>query len=113
MLEEFGCVAIPLKIVMHEGATPVPHYNVCTWTGDAPVAAFRVVPYFARHELSIPDLEEHLDVSTTRLRELERSTTIDPDDPEIAEPAQADTLEEPTDDDDNSDEEEARVSISQ
>jgi hypothetical protein len=33
MLQVFGCVAIPLKIVMHEGATPVLHYNVCTWTG--------------------------------------------------------------------------------
>jgi hypothetical protein len=32
MLQVFGCVAIPLKIVMHEGATPVLHYNVCTWT---------------------------------------------------------------------------------
>jgi FMN phosphatase YigB (HAD superfamily) len=91
-------------------------YIICDLDGTlvhAPVAAFRVVPYFARHELDIPDLEEHLDVSVTRLRELEHSTTIDPDDPEIAEPSHTDNCEELTNDDANSDEEEERVSISQ
>ena len=87
-------------------------YIICDLDGTlvhAPVAAFRVVPYFARHELNIPDLEDHIDVSTTRLRELERSTSADPDDPEIAEPAYADHPDEPAD----SDEDEERVSVSQ
>jgi beta-phosphoglucomutase-like phosphatase (HAD superfamily) len=62
-------------------------YIICDLDGTlahAPVAAFRVVPYFARHELDVPDLESHLDVSVARLRELERTADADPDDPEVA-----------------------------
>jgi hypothetical protein len=61
-------------------------YIICDLDGTlahAPVAAFRVVPYFARRELDIPDLESHLDVSIARLRELERTADADPDDPEV------------------------------
>jgi hypothetical protein len=60
-------------------------YIVCDLDGTlahAPVAAFRVVPYFARSHIDIPDLEQHIDVGVARLRELERSTTADPDDPD-------------------------------
>jgi hypothetical protein len=60
-------------------------YIVCDLDGTlahAPVAAFRVVPYFARRSIKIPDLEAHLDVSVARLRELERSHTADPDEAE-------------------------------
>ena len=60
-------------------------YIICDLDGTlahAPVAAFRVVPYFARRELDIPDIEEHIDVSVARLRELEQTTFADPDDPE-------------------------------
>jgi hypothetical protein len=58
-------------------------YIICDLDGTlahAPIAAFRVVPYLARRHINIPDLEQHIDVSVGRLRELERSTTADPDD---------------------------------
>ena len=60
-------------------------YIVCDLDGTlshAPIAAFRIVPYLARRRLEIPDLEEHIDVSVSRLRELEYSTTVDPDSPD-------------------------------
>ncbi|KDR69124.1 hypothetical protein GALMADRAFT_77818 [Galerina marginata CBS 339.88] len=44
-----------------------------------PIAAFRVIPYFARKSIPIPPLDDLLDVSTDRLRELEASTASDPD----------------------------------
>ncbi|KAF9538173.1 hypothetical protein CPC08DRAFT_651522, partial [Agrocybe pediades] len=47
-----------------------------------PIAAFRVIPYFARKSIDLPPLDELLDVSTARLRELERSTAADPEDDE-------------------------------
>jgi hypothetical protein len=59
-------------------------YIICDLDGTlahAPIAAFRVVPYLARKSIKIPDLEEHIDVSVARLRELEYSTIADPDDP--------------------------------
>jgi hypothetical protein len=40
-------------------------YIVCDLDGTlahAPVAAFRVVPYFARLHIDIPDLEQHINV---------------------------------------------------
>ena len=46
---------------------------------DRPIAVFRVVPYFVRQSIPIPPLEELIDVSTRRLRELEDSTSADPD----------------------------------
>jgi hypothetical protein len=48
----------------------------------APVAAFRVVPYLVCARINIPDLEEHIDISVTRLREMEHNTAEDPDNPE-------------------------------
>ena len=47
---------------------------------DRPIAAFRVIPYFARQNLALPPLEELLDVSQNRLRELENTVSPDPDD---------------------------------
>ena len=46
---------------------------------DRPIAAFRVIPYFTRQSIPIPLLEELIDVSAHRLRELEDSTSADPD----------------------------------
>ena len=72
-------------------------YIICDLNGTlahAPVAAFRVVPYLARTNIDIPDLEEHINMSVARLRELEYSTTADPDDPDsdrIAEVIEADS----------------------
>ena len=57
-------------------------YIICDLDGTllhAPIAAFRVIPYFPRQVLTIPDLEQLIDVSISRLRELERNDEIDPD----------------------------------
>jgi hypothetical protein len=47
---------------------------------DRPIAAFRLIPYFARSRIDLPPLEDLLDVSVARLRELEHSTLADTDD---------------------------------
>ena len=47
---------------------------------DRPIAAFRVIPYFARTSLDIPPLQDLIDVSRARLTEMEVSSTMDPDD---------------------------------
>jgi hypothetical protein len=50
-------------------------YIICDLDGTllhAPIAAFRVIPYFTRQVLIIPDIDRLIDVSITRLRELER-----------------------------------------
>ena len=46
---------------------------------DRPVAAFRVIPYFARKRIDLPPLQDLLDVSTACLRELERTNLGDTD----------------------------------
>ena len=58
-------------------------YIVCELNGsvfDRPVAAFRVIPYFAWKSLPLPDLDKFIDVSTDRLRYMDESTTTGPDD---------------------------------
>ena len=60
-------------------------YILCELDGnvfDRPTAAFRVIPYFARRTIPLPDLDSFIDVSTDRIRELEDSTVADPDDEE-------------------------------
>jgi hypothetical protein len=44
-----------------------------------PIAAFRVIPYFARKDIELPSLEEFLDVNDTDLKALENSFKQDPD----------------------------------
>jgi hypothetical protein len=49
-------------------------YIICELDGTVlhrPIAAFRVIPYFARKSLPLP--EEFLDIDTNRLREMEQS----------------------------------------
>ena len=46
---------------------------------DHPIAAFRVIPYFARQHIDIPPLDELIDISTRQLHELKDSTAADPD----------------------------------
>jgi hypothetical protein len=81
-------------------------YILCDLDGTllhAPVAAFRVIPYFARCEINAPDLDLFIDISTERMHELEHSTTADPDDPEVAAVIAEDQAE---DEDADSDDEE-------
>jgi Integrase zinc binding domain/RNase H-like domain found in reverse transcriptase len=47
---------------------------------DRPIAAFRVIPYFARRDIDLPPLEDLLDISHQRLTEMENSEDIDTDD---------------------------------
>jgi hypothetical protein len=57
-------------------------YIVCELNGsvfDRPIAAFRVVPYFARKSLSLPDLDKFLDIPRQRLLDMEASASTDPD----------------------------------
>ena len=44
-----------------------------------PVAAFRIIPYFTRKHIDIPPLDQLLDVSMSRLCELENTTEEDPE----------------------------------
>ena len=46
---------------------------------DQPVAAFCVIPYFARTRLDIPPLAELIDISDRRLAEMRESSVVDPD----------------------------------
>jgi hypothetical protein len=58
-------------------------YIICELNGsvfDRPVAAFRVVPYFARKSISLPDLDNFLDIPRQRLLDMEASASSDPDD---------------------------------
>jgi hypothetical protein len=50
---------------------------------DRPIAAFRVIPYFARTTLDIPPVDKLLDISTERLKEMEDSEVADPEEEEI------------------------------
>jgi hypothetical protein len=60
-------------------------YIICELNGsvfDRPVAAFRVVPYFARKSIPLPDLSDYLDITTDRLRDMEAATSLGDDDEE-------------------------------
>jgi hypothetical protein len=46
---------------------------------DRPIAAFRVIPYFARKALDIPSLSDLIDISAARLTQMEDSYVADPD----------------------------------
>jgi hypothetical protein len=79
-------------------------YVICELNGsvfDRPVAAFRVVPYFARKSIPLPDLDQFLDISPRRLQEMESSDTSDPDcedlDAEISDDERDSTDEEHSD----------------
>ena len=47
---------------------------------DRPVAAFRVIPYFARTSIPVPSVDDLIDISKRRLLEMEQSEVEDPDD---------------------------------
>jgi hypothetical protein len=57
-------------------------YIICELNGtvfDRPVAAFRVIPYFARKSLDLPELDQFLDIPADRLQSMEDSVLADPD----------------------------------
>ena len=47
---------------------------------DRLIAAFRVIPYFTRQRIDVPPLDELIDITSCRLRELEETTLSDLDD---------------------------------
>jgi hypothetical protein len=65
---------------------------------DRPVAAFRVIPYFACKHINLPPLEDLLDVSIARLRELEKHTFEDTDEFFGEEPINSDSESDGEDD---------------
>ena len=52
---------------------------------DCPIAAFHVIPYFARTTLDIPPLSDLIDIYNNRPQEMEDSDIVDPDDEEDVE----------------------------
>jgi len=46
---------------------------------NCPVAAFRVIPYFARTKLDLPPLDNLIDILHARLEEMKNSTATDPE----------------------------------
>jgi hypothetical protein len=64
---------------------------------DRPIAAFRLIPYFARQHIDLPPLENLLDVSIERLRELENTAFEDTDEYFHEEPPDTDPLEDVND----------------
>jgi hypothetical protein len=58
-------------------------YILCELNGsvfDRPVAAFQVIPYFARKAIALPDLSDFLDITTDKLREMEEAASLGDDD---------------------------------
>jgi hypothetical protein len=53
---------------------------------DRPIAAFRVIPYFARTTIALPPLDELIDISAQRLAQMEDSTLADPEDDDAEAP---------------------------
>jgi hypothetical protein len=47
---------------------------------DRPVAAFRVIPYFARTSIALPPLDTLIDISSQRLSQMEDTSLADDDD---------------------------------
>src|ERR1700678_1980459 len=47
---------------------------------DRPIAAFRVIPYFARRKIDLPPLDNLLDISWQRLTELKNTDNTKLDD---------------------------------
>jgi hypothetical protein len=75
------CYLVPLVVVSrNKGST----YIICELDGTLyhnPVAAYRIIPYFVREYIELPDFKKYSDISVKWLREMERSTAEDPEDP--------------------------------
>jgi hypothetical protein len=70
----------PLVVISRNkgGAYILCELDGATW--DRPVAAFRVIPYFARKSLTVPNLSELLDIDTARIQQMEETRHSDPED---------------------------------
>jgi hypothetical protein len=69
----------PLVVILHNKGGA---YIICELNGsvfDRPVAALRVIPYFAQKSLLLPNLDKFIDIPRARLQDMENSTAIDPD----------------------------------
>ena len=61
-------------------------YIICELNGSVfnrPVAAFRVIPYFTRKSLTLPDLDNFLDVPPDQIQAMESSEVSDPDSDDV------------------------------
>jgi hypothetical protein len=54
---------------------------------DRPVAAFRVIPYFARSSIALPPLDTLIDISSARLTQMEDTDEVDPEEDELSAPS--------------------------
>ena len=58
-------------------------YIICELNGsvfDRPIVAFRVIPYFARKAIALPDLSDFLDIPLEHLHNMEGSSSFGDDD---------------------------------
>ena len=68
-------------------------YILCDLDGTlahTPVAAFRVIPYFVQKSLNIPDIQQHIDVTAARLKQMEQTPDANPDEAEAVDEALVD-----------------------
>jgi hypothetical protein len=75
------CYLGPLVVVLHNKGGA---YIVCELDGTLyhnPIAAYCVIPYFAREYIELPDFEKYFDISVKWLRKMEQSTAEDLEDP--------------------------------
>ena len=80
----------PLIIISHNKGGA---YIICELNGsvfDHPIAAFRIVPYFARRSLTLPNLDDFIDIPADRLVDMESSDVVDPEEDELDVPSDVD-----------------------
>jgi hypothetical protein len=75
----------PLVVVSRNRSSA---YILCELNGTllhSPFAAFCMLPYHVHEHIDIPDIEQHIDITVTRLREMEATYDPDPDNPDPGE----------------------------
>ena len=74
------CYTGPLVVVSRNRGGA---YILCKLDGTlsyAPFATFRIIPYFTQEHINIPDIQNHIDITVTRLQEMEDAMDQDPED---------------------------------